>query len=45
MLNDISAVPSWGKVAQGLIKMYQVEVMSKLPVMRHFLFGSVLTFS
>lgn len=45
MLNDISAVPNWEKVAQGLIKMYQAEVMSKLPVMRHFLFGSVLTFS
>lgn len=45
MLNDISAVPNWEKVAQGLIKMYQAEVMNKLPVMRHFFFGSVLTFS
>ena len=36
MLNDISAVPTWAKVASGLMKMYQVEVLSKFPIMQHF---------
>jgi serine/threonine-protein phosphatase 2A activator len=45
MLNDISAVPNWDKVASGMIKMYQAEVLHKLPVIRHFFFGSILVFS
>ena len=44
MLNDISGVVSWNKVSQGLVKMYKVEVLNKFPVMKHFLFGSVITF-
>jgi serine/threonine-protein phosphatase 2A activator len=44
MLNDISAVPSWEKVAGGLVKMYRTEVMNKFPVMKHFFFGSILKF-
>lgn len=43
LLNDISGVPSWRKVNQGLIKMYNKEVLSKFPVVQHFYFGSVLT--
>lgn len=45
MLNDISAVPNWGKVSTGLVKMYQAEVINKLPVMKHFLFGTVIAFT
>ena len=45
MLNDISAVPNWEKVNQGLMKMFQAEVLGKLPVIKHLKFGSLLNFS
>lgn len=45
MLNDISGLASWEKVAQGLVKMYQQEVLNKHPVMKHFFFGSIIDFS
>lgn len=43
LLNDISGVASWNKVHQGLITMYDKEVLAKFPVIQHFYFGSILT--
>uniref|UniRef100_A0A3P9JD76 Serine/threonine-protein phosphatase 2A activator n=1 Tax=Oryzias latipes TaxID=8090 RepID=A0A3P9JD76_ORYLA len=40
---NISAVPSWSKVNQGLIKMYKAECLEKFPVIQHFRFGSLLS--
>ena len=44
ILNDISGVPSWEKVSQGLMKMFQAEVIGKHPVIKHLKFGSILNF-
>ena len=40
MLHDISGLSSWTKVAAGLYKLYLGEVVSKLPVVQHWVFGT-----
>lgn len=42
MLNDISGVASWEKINTGMLKLYEGEVLKKLPVIQHLLFGSML---
>ena len=43
MLYDISQTcPRWSKVASGLIKLYEGEVLNKRQVVQHFTFGKTL---
>ena len=41
MLDDISGLPNWGKVSGGLLRLYEGEVLDKLPVVQHFVFGEI----
>ena len=41
MLNDISGIDTWTKVSSGLLRLYEGEVLGKLPVVQHFVFGKL----
>jgi serine/threonine-protein phosphatase 2A activator len=44
MLSDVSALPTWARVSAGMLRMYEAEVLGKMPIAQHFLFGSILRF-
>ncbi len=41
-LNDISGISDWAKICSGLMQLFKGEVLHKLPVVQHVLFGSML---
>jgi len=42
ILNDISTMKTWKEVHEGFLRMYKTEVLGKLPIVQHFLFGSII---
>ena len=42
ILESITNAKNWEKIAKGLVKMYQDDVLGKIVIIQHFYFGSVL---
>jgi len=42
-LSDAMRAPNWSKVQSGLLRMFHDHVLSKFPVIQHFLFGTLLS--
>ena len=42
ILESITNAKNWSKIANGLVKMYQDDVLKKYVIIQHFYFGSVL---
>ena len=40
-LNNVAGVVSWHKVNGGMFKMFEVEVLGKVPIMQHVMFGNI----
>jgi hypothetical protein len=43
MLSDISQLATWQKVATGLLRLYEGEVLKKRQVVQHFVFGNIFS--
>jgi hypothetical protein len=41
MLHELAGLSTWGKLTDSLAKLYKVEVLGKMPVAQHFLFGDL----
>lgn len=42
MLDDILAARSWQKIKDGMVKLYEADVLGKLPIVQHFMFGGLI---